>query len=130
MYIMHCRKYHLHNCNRDSNLYNFNKNFHPHIRCRNFHLHKCCRNFLLHNCNRNSRLHNCNRKIHHHNWSRNPANIYLFQVNNRNIRKRCEICLKLTIKTPDIVLVVLLSTLNIFHTFFRCFYCWLWTNKC
>ena len=30
-----------------------------------------------------------------------PANIYLFKVTNRNIRKRCEICLKLTIKTPE-----------------------------
>ena len=31
----------------------------------------------------------------------NPANIYLFKVNNRNTRKRCEICSKLTIKTPE-----------------------------
>ena len=29
----------------------------------------------------------------------NPANIYLFKANNRNARKRCEICSKLTIKT-------------------------------
>ena len=36
-----------------------------------------------------------------------PANIYLFKVNNRTIRKMCEICSKLTIKTP-------------FHTFFYC----------
>ena len=28
-----------------------------------------------------------------------PANIYLLKVNNRNTRKRCEICSKLTIKT-------------------------------
>ena len=35
-----------------------------------------------------------------------PANIYLFKVNNKNTRKRCEICSKLTIKTPE-----------------RCFYC-------
>ena len=34
------------------------------------------------------------------NFSAIPANIYLFKVNNRNIRKRCEICSKLTIKTP------------------------------
>ena len=27
--------------------------------------------------------------------------IYLFKVNNRNTRKRCEFCLKLTIKTPE-----------------------------
>ena len=31
----------------------------------------------------------------------NPANIYLFKVNNRNTRNRCEICSKLTIKTPE-----------------------------
>ena len=31
MCIIHCRKYHMHNCNRDSHLYNYNKNCHPHI---------------------------------------------------------------------------------------------------
>ena len=30
-----------------------------------------------------------------------PAYIYLFEVNNRIIRARCEICSKLTIKTPE-----------------------------
>ena len=30
-----------------------------------------------------------------------PANIYLFKVNNRNSRKKCGICSKLTIKTPE-----------------------------
>ena len=30
-----------------------------------------------------------------------PANIYLFEVNSRNTRKRCEECSKLTIKTPE-----------------------------
>ena len=30
-----------------------------------------------------------------------PADIYLLKVDNRNTRKRCEICSKLTIKTPD-----------------------------
>ena len=30
-----------------------------------------------------------------------PANFYLFKVNNRNTPKRCEICSKLTIKTPE-----------------------------
>ena len=29
-----------------------------------------------------------------------------------------------------IILVSLLVTLNIFHTFFQCFYCWLGTDKC
>ena len=31
----------------------------------------------------------------------NPAGIYLFKVNNRNTRTRCEICSKLTIKTAE-----------------------------
>ena len=30
-----------------------------------------------------------------------PAAHYMLRVNNRNIRARCEICSKLTIKTPD-----------------------------
>ena len=32
---------------------------------------------------------------------RSPASNYMFQVNNRNTRTRCEICSKLTIKTPE-----------------------------
>ena len=35
------------------------------------------------------------------NPSNNPANIYLLKVNKRNTRKRCGICSKLTIKTPE-----------------------------
>ena len=30
-----------------------------------------------------------------------PAEIYLLKLNNRNTRTRCEICSKLTIKTPE-----------------------------
>ena len=30
-----------------------------------------------------------------------PVGIYLLKVNNRNTRTRCEICSKLTIKTPE-----------------------------
>ena len=30
-----------------------------------------------------------------------PANIYFFKVNDRNTRKRCKICSKLNIKTPE-----------------------------
>ena len=41
------------------------------------------------------------------------ANSYLFKVNYRNTRKSCEIC-----DVSDVVLVFLLLTLNIFHTFF------------
>ena len=40
------------------------------------------------------------------------------KVTNRNTRIRCEICLKLTIKTPVFFLMFLLLKLNIFHTFF------------
>ena len=31
--------------------------------------------------------------------------------------------------TDDVVLVFLLITLNIFHTFLQCFLCWLWTSN-
>ena len=60
-----------------------------------------------------------------------PADIFLLQVNSRDTRKRCQICSKLTIKTPErcqwlrsgvfivsfehvlyLVLVFLLLTLN------------------
>ena len=62
------------------------------------------------------------------------ADVFLFKVNNRNIRKRCEIYSKLTIKHKNdvtgVLLVFLLLTLNIFHVFFWCFYCWLWRGKC
>ena len=30
-----------------------------------------------------------------------PANIYLFKVKNGSTRKNCEICSKLTVKTPE-----------------------------
>ena len=45
-----------------------------------------------------------------------PAGIYLLKVNNRNTKTRCEVCSKLTRKTPEnishLVLVFLLLTLN------------------
>ena len=51
-----------------------------------------------------------------------PADIYLFKFSKRNTSKRCEILLKLTIKTPENVIVVVLVflqlILNIFHTIF------------
>ena len=31
----------------------------------------------------------------------NPVGIYMFKVNNRNTRTRCEICSNLTLKTPE-----------------------------
>ena len=30
-----------------------------------------------------------------------PVGVYLFKVNNRNTRIRCEICSELTVKTPE-----------------------------
>ena len=39
---------------------------------------------------------NCNRFNNKH-----LANIYLFKIDNKNTRKRCEICSKLTIKTTE-----------------------------
>ena len=68
--------------------------------------------------------------------TKTPTNKYMLKFNNANTKKRCEICSKLTIKTPEWCLTLtewclpLLLTLNKFHTFFLCFYCWLWTNKC
>ena len=50
----------------------------------------------------------------------NPANIYLFKVDNRNTSKRPEIYSKLTISTPvqsRWCLVFLLLTFNIFYIF-------------
>ena len=48
-----------------------------------------------------------------------PAHIYLLKFNNKNTRKRCEIYSKLTIKTPenviDIILVLIKLTLNKFQ---------------
>ena len=44
------------------------------------------------------------------------TSIYLFQVNNRNTRTSCEICSKLTIKTPERLSLLLI--LNIFYTLF------------
>ena len=63
-----------------------------------------------------------------------PAGIYLRKVNNKSTRARCEICSKLTIKTPewrqcgygDVVLVSFMLTLNKFYTLFWCFCCELW----
>ena len=53
-----------------------------------------------------------------------PGGIYLLKVSNRNTTTRCEICSKLTIKTPERRHPVpLLITFNIFHTLFYCFCC-------
>ena len=69
-------------------------------------------------------------------WDIYLAGIYLFKINNRNTRKRFEICSKVTMKTPEqrhwrcsflfIVNFEHISTLNFFLSF--CY--WLWTSKC
>ena len=41
---------------------------------------------------------------------------YLFEFSSNNSRINCKICSKLTIETPDVVLVYLLLTSNIFDT--------------
>ena len=50
-----------------------------------------------------------------------PVGNFMFKINNKNTRARCEICSKLTVKTPErrrVVLVSLWLTLNIIHTLF------------
>ena len=37
---------------------------------------------------------------------------------------------KLTIVTDVVLFFFFKLTFNIFHTFFYCFYCWVWTSKC
>ena len=63
----------------------------------------------------------------------NPANICLFKVNNRNIRKRPEIGSKLTIKTPERLYWARsgykTANFELFHTFSWFSYCWLGTGK-
>ena len=46
-----------------------------------------------------------------------PAGIYLLKVNNRNTRTMCEICSKLTIKTPErrLASLTLLTFVNFEH---------------
>ena len=51
------------------------------------------------------------------------ADIYLFKVNNGNIRRMCEICLL------RVVLVSLTLTLNRFRTLFRHFRCWIFIGQ-
>ena len=42
-----------------------------------------------------------------------PDNTYLFKVNNRNTRKRCERCSKLTMKTSELDVVLIIWRLRI-----------------
>ena len=42
-----------------------------------------------------------NGQTHFKNLAANPSRNYMFEVNNRNTRKRFDICSKLTIKAPE-----------------------------
>ena len=71
-----------------------------------------------------------------HVWKKtlNQTNIYLFKVNNRNTRKRYEICSKLTIKTPErrhwrSSCVYIVNFEHISHLYLV-FLLLLWTSKC
>ena len=64
-----------------------------------------------------------------------PTNKYLLKFNNRNTRKRCEICSNVAIKTSErrnwrCSNVFIDDFERISHTFIWCFYCWLWIDKC
>ena len=50
-----------------------------------------------------------------------PTSIHLLEFSNFDSRIKCKLCSKLTMEARDIVLVSLLSTLNIFCMFFKCF---------
>ena len=63
-----------------------------------------------------------------------PAGNYMFKVNNRNTRPRCEICSKLTIKTPKRYhwgrsSVFIVNFEQISHLVLV-FHFWLWAGKC
>ena len=70
----------------------------------------------------------------------------MFKVDNKNTRRTSHLCQGLFFNKfaflkaatllekrvwhrCDVVLVFFLLTLNIFHTCFHCFYCWLWITK-
>ena len=62
-----------------------------------------------------------------------PAGKYMFKVDNRNTRTRCEICSKLAVKTPErrhshfIPPSVVFRGYKMGMASFWCLYCWLWT---
>ena len=57
MYIMHCRKYHLHNCNKDSHLHNYNKKLSfTYLQQKVLAAYVLQKLLKLHNCNRNKPL--------------------------------------------------------------------------
>ena len=55
-----------------------------------------------------------------------PANIYLFKVNNRNSRKKCGICPRLTVSRSGVFMVNFEHISHIFGMFLLLY----WTSKC
>ena len=70
----------------------------------------------------------CVKSVQSQQWKQKKNEWNLFKVNNGNKRKMCEICSKLTIKTPKRLnlrrSLPILITLNIIHSLF-CFHYWL-----
>ena len=62
-----------------------------------------------------------NNRIVWNNSFLDPTSIHLLEFSNFDSRIKCKLCSKLTMEARDIVLVSLLSTLNIFCMFFKCF---------
>ena len=65
--------------------------------------------------------------------TKDPSDIYLFKVNNRNFWRRCGICSKVIIKKFERhhwrrAGVIIVNFEHISHLF-QYFYCWLWTGK-
>ena len=61
------------------------------------------------------------------------ANISLCKINNRNTRRRCEICSTSSKMVPEGRCrsdVFIFLAFNIFYTFFSCLYRWLCEGKC
>ena len=64
-----------------------------------------------------------------------PSNIHSFKFNNGDTRIMHQICSKLTSKKLGwrywpLSVVFIVVALNIFHTLFCCFHCWVWKSKC
>ena len=63
-----------------------------------------------------------------------PANIYFFKVDNKNTTKRCEVCSKLTIKTPEKhhwhCSGIFIGNFELILHHFLVFLLLFWTSKC
>ena len=73
MCIIHCRKYYLHDCNRDSHVHKSITNI---IAIEPRNLKKCNRRWHLHNCYRKCQLHSSNRNCYLQNYAENIVEIF------------------------------------------------------